>query len=75
MASTWVMGATAMGNNNKPLREDLNLFAYLDDKNNDPALRKKYRGQLDEMCDRLCYDKADIKVVRSKYTEITATLK
>ncbi len=27
MSSTWVMGATALSNNNKPLREDLNLFA------------------------------------------------
>lgn len=75
MASTWVMAATAMGNNNKPLREDLNLFAYLDDKKNDAALREKYRGQLDEMCDRLCYDKADIKIVRGKYAEIASVLK
>lgn len=73
MSASWVMGAASMGSD-KPLREDMNLFAYLDDNRNDMALRKKYRLQFGEMCDRLCYEHSDIEMVRKNYTKITSVL-
>ncbi|NOY66650.1 MAG: hypothetical protein GXP13_04480 [Gammaproteobacteria bacterium] len=72
MSASWVMGAATMGG--PPLREDSNLFAYLDDTKNKLSLRKKYKSQLDEMCKKLCFDKADLDVVRKNFTKISSVL-
>jgi len=72
MSTSMVMMTASMGE--KPLREDMNLFAYLDDKKNDAGLRKKYKDQLAEMCDRLCYKKTDLESVKNNYAKITNVL-
>ncbi|MES9992376.1 MAG: hypothetical protein ABW098_10515 [Candidatus Thiodiazotropha sp.] len=57
------------------LTRDSNLFEFLNDKNTDPKLRDKYAKQLDEMCQKMCYDQSDLPVVGARYNEIESVIK
>lgn len=77
-SAQWVVAAASMPipNSDEPtLAPDTNLFAYLDDETNDTTLVQKYDEQLGEMCERLCYDSADLPVVGARYDEIKTMLK
>ncbi len=56
------------------LNVDTNIFTYLNDESNDPVLRMKFRDQLQEVCEKLCYDTADLLVVGARYEELQAAL-
>lgn len=77
-SAQWVVLMAALPNPNTHdpvLSQDTNLFAYLNEEANDPALRDKYGKQLAEMCVRLCVDTSDLSVVGARYDEIESTIK
>jgi hypothetical protein len=56
------------------LTMETNLFTYLSDKSNDSGLRKKFSDQLNEVCERLCYDTTDLPVVGARYEEVQSAI-
>lgn len=76
-SAQWVVAAASMpipGSDHATLDVDTNLFAYLQDEANDASLRSKYRQQLAEMCERMCFDTSDLPVVSKRYKDINAAL-
>ncbi|MEJ2592512.1 MAG: hypothetical protein P8178_14150 [Candidatus Thiodiazotropha sp.] len=74
----WVTLVASMPIPNGPkpvLERDSNLFDYLGDEANDPKMREKYGRQLAEMCEKMCYDTADLPVVGARYNEIESVIK
>lgn len=76
-SAQWVVAAASMptpGSDQATLDADTNLFDYLQDDANDASLRSKYRQQLAEMCERMCFDTSDLPAVSKRYKDINAAL-
>jgi len=73
MSLKWVVGLASM-TGDKSLNKNTNLFTYLDNNKIDMTLRKKYRQHLNEMCDRMCYEKSDLEMFRKNYAKISKVL-
>ncbi len=78
-SAQWVVlvASMPMPNSDAPpvFKRDSNIFEFLNDEKNDPKLREKYGKQLEDMCARMCYDKADLNVVGARYSEIESVIK
>jgi hypothetical protein len=73
----WVTLVASMPIPNGPkpvLERDSNLFEYLGDEANDSKMREKYGQQLAQMCEKMCYDTADLPVVGARYNEIESVI-
>jgi hypothetical protein len=77
MSANWVVltGSLKTAKSKSPaLTMETNLFTYLSDKSNDSGLRKKFSDQLNEVCERLCYDTTDLPVVGARYEEVQSAI-
>lgn len=78
-SADWVVGAASApwpGTKKEDLmKKGTNIFAYVKDNSVEPELRKKYKQQLIEMCERMCVDVADLEVVGKRYEELQAEYK
>jgi hypothetical protein len=66
-----------MASNPKPnsdstllLTHEINLFEFLSNSKYDSRLRDKYEKQLEQMCEKLCYDRSDLSIIGARYREI-----
>jgi hypothetical protein len=74
----WVVltASMPMPNGDTPaLKQDSNLFDYLNDEANDAKMREKYSKQLAELCEKMCYDSSDLPIVGARYNEIKSVIK
>lgn len=77
MSANWVVltGSLQKPKSKSPaLTMETNLFTYLNDESNDSGLRKKFGDQLNEVCERLCYDTSDLPVVGARYEEVQSAI-
>jgi hypothetical protein len=74
----WVVLVASMptsNSNTSKLTVDTNLFEFIQNEDNDPELREKYRNELADMCEKMCYDESDLAVVGARYDEIQTIIK